>query len=66
MISIADLENLPEEIKKEVLRYVEYLLDKNRITGTRRKKWTDVTGRGATMGETASDTVVRLRREERC
>lgn len=68
MISIVELKNLPDEIKKEVLRYAEYLLEKNRITSTRRieKKWADVTGRGSALGETASDTVIRLRREERC
>jgi len=68
MLSIVELENLPEEIKKEVLLYAEYLLEKNRIAGRQRieKKWADVTERGSSMGETASDTVVRLRKEERC
>lgn len=52
MISIVELENLPEEIKKEVLHYAEYLLEKNRISGRQRieQKWTGVTGRGSTSG----------------
>lgn len=68
MISIKELENLPDEIQKEVLQYAEHLVEKRRIVGRKgkAKKWTDVRGRGATKGESASDTVIRLRREERC
>ncbi len=68
MISIKQLANLPEEIQKEVLQYAEYLLEKKQ--GVHRKdtskKWTEVRGRGSPNGESATDTVIRLRREERC
>jgi hypothetical protein len=65
MISIKELENLPEEIYIERRKYcsIEYLAEKRWIVrrkGTA-KKWTDVRSRGSTMGKSATDTVIRLR-----
>lgn len=67
MNSIDDLKNLPEPVKKELLEYADYLLakyesKKMKISG---KKWADVSTRGSSTGETAGETVIKLRREEK-
>ena len=67
MMTLNDLAKLPEDIKREVLQYAEYLAEKSRIDRTdERAQWADVSGRGASIGESAAETVARMRREERC
>ncbi len=66
MNRIEELNNLPENIKREVLDFAEYLLlkydSKNKKTEI---KWADVRGRGRSMGETAGETVIRIRGDEK-
>ncbi len=67
MTRIEELNKLPERLQREVLNYAEYLLTKyyaaQKTQGE--KKWADVRGRGRFSGETASETVIRMRGEER-
>jgi hypothetical protein len=67
MNSIDDLKNLPEPVKKELLEYADYLLARYESKGKKvpGRKWVDVSTRGTSRGETASETVLKLRREER-
>lgn len=67
MNSIDELNKLPEPVKKELLEYADILMAQyeKKAGKPSGKKWADVSGRGASKGETASDTVIRLRGEER-
>ena len=67
MNSIDELKSLPEPVKKELLEYADYLLTKyeSKVKKTTGRKWADVSSRGSSRGETASETVIKLRREER-
>jgi hypothetical protein len=67
MKNIEELQQLPEPLKREVLDYAEYLLKKYNVHGkvSDAKKWADVGSRGSSKGETGSETVIRLRSEER-
>jgi hypothetical protein len=67
MTRIEELNQLPEPLKREVLDYAEYLLTKYGMKKQEkeREKWTDVSLRGRSVGETASETVTRMRKEER-
>ncbi len=67
MNSIDELKKLPEPVKKELLEYADILMERyekksGKASG---KKWADVSCRGVSKGESASDTVIRLRGEER-
>jgi hypothetical protein len=67
MTRIEELNKLPEQLKREVLDYAEYLLGKYHADQKTQgeKKWADVRGRGRFSGETAGETVIRMRGEER-
>ncbi len=67
MKNIEELQQLPEPLKREVLDYAEYLLMKYHSgeKGNGKKKWADMTRRGPSKGETGSETVIRMRGEER-
>ena len=67
MNSLDELKNLPEPVKKELLEYADYLLAKyeSKVKKPTGNKWADVSSRGCSSGETASETVLKLRREER-
>ena len=67
MNSIDELKKLPEPVKKELLEYADILLARyeHKMTKSSGKKWADVSSRGISKGESASDTVIRLRGEER-
>lgn len=67
MNSIEELKSLPEPVKKELLEYADYLLAKyeSKKKKSTENKWADVSSRGSSRGETASETVTKLRREER-
>ena len=67
MITVKDIESLPDNIKTEVLDYAEYLLTKYGPYGQKinRTHWANVASRGRSINESASETVRRLREEER-
>lgn len=67
MKTIKELEKLPEPLKREVLDYAEYLSRKYNIDVKKqgKKKWADVSKRGSSKGETGSETVNRMRGEDR-
>lgn len=64
MSNIIKVEELPEHIKKEVLHYAEYLLNKyNREK--KERAWLKNLRRGNSKGEMASETIVKMRSEEK-
>jgi hypothetical protein len=66
MITMAELEKLPESVKREILDYAEYLAGKYR--GRKRAsagKWIPHIDRANAGGGTASGTVIKMREEER-
>ncbi len=67
MITIEKLNELPEKIKNEVLDYAEYLVSKYKTEVKKDSfiKWTDVSTRGSFTGESATETVLRNRENER-
>lgn len=67
MITLEEIKKLPEPIQKEILDYAEYLVVKHKIKSSNQKEsnWVDVSSRGRSSHEMASDTVVRMREEER-
>ncbi len=66
MIKIEELQKLPEPLQREVMDYAEYLLQKYHADNREyvRRNWADVKKRGRSSGETASETVLRIREEE--
>lgn len=67
MITIDEIKDLPDSIKNEILDYAEYLAKKYDVKQNRQqnKKWTDVSARGVSKNETASETLVKMREEEK-
>ena len=72
MLSIQDFYQLPENIQKEVLVFMSYVAEKNGVhlhedkTGRTGHKWLKKVDRPVnTSGELISDTVRRLRYEEK-
>jgi len=67
MNRIDELNKLPEPVKKELLEYADILMARyeSRLKGKSGRKWADVSKRGISRGESASDTVIRLRGEEK-
>ncbi|HPI23484.1 MAG TPA: DUF2281 domain-containing protein [Spirochaetota bacterium] len=66
MIKLEDIQRMPDEIKKEILDYAEYLIAKYQSERDGEEiRWVDVRSRGRSIGEMASDTVVKLRNEAR-
>jgi hypothetical protein len=67
MITLEDMKSLLGSIKNKVLANAEYLLKKfgnKKYKGTG-AKWADVASRGRSINETAAETVLFLREEER-
>jgi uncharacterized protein involved in type VI secretion and phage assembly len=69
MSSIQQFANLPPDIQQEVLDFMEYLAARRGITlhGTQvaQSHWLSRVNRGKANDEKVSDTVIRLRSEER-
>ncbi|MFW5709881.1 MAG: DUF2281 domain-containing protein [Bacteroidota bacterium] len=67
MKTIKDLEKIPEPLKREVLDYAEYLSKKYNVDVKQqcKKRWADVSKRGSSQGETGSETINRMRGEDR-
>lgn len=67
MITIDEIKDLPDSIKNEILEYVEYLIKKYnaRRNNKQNGKWADVSSRGYSTGESSSETLDKLRREEK-
>lgn len=67
MTRIEELNDLPESLKREILDYAEYLLLKYRMRtkDSAGGGWADVRDRGRSLGQTASETVMRMREEHR-
>lgn len=65
MSSKIKLEEIPDEIREEVIDYAEYLMEKYKKIKTIRGKWLKNVNRGRPIGEMASVTVEKTREEER-
>lgn len=66
MNSHLKIEELPDEIKKEVFDYAEYLLEKykqKKRGGNNR--WLKTVDRGTSKDEMASETIEKMRKEEK-
>lgn len=64
-----DSDQLPEPIRTEAVDYIEHLLEKHvnePFAKKRISKWADVWRRAKIEGESMSETVIRMREEERC
>ncbi len=67
MITMKKLNELPGKIKNDVLDYAEYLVSKYKA-GEKKDgpiKWADVSTRLSSVGESATDTILRNRENER-
>lgn len=67
MITLEEIKNLPDPIKNQILDYAENLVEKYkaRQKTQKTKTWVDVSARGRSIGESASETIVKLREEEK-
>ncbi len=67
MKSIKDLESLPDELKKEVIHYADFLTEKYGVTQKKDASlaWADVSDRGTVLQGTMSESVQMLREESR-
>lgn len=64
-LNFKDINTLPDEIKEEVLKYAEYLIKNYKMKRkSGRKNWLKKIERGYSQGESASETVEKIRREE--
>ena len=66
MTRIEELHDLPEPIKREILDYAEYLMNKykDEKKGRSQKKWSDISKRGKPVEKSISETVIQQRSEE--
>lgn len=60
-----DIDKLPEPIKKEVLDFADFLLTRYSEKRLNNRTWLKDIKRGVSTGESASETVQRIRGEEK-
>ena len=69
MSSIHQLAELPADVQQEVLDFMDYVIKRRGINlrdeTVPRPRWLSRVNRGASSGESISDTVAKLRSEER-
>jgi len=63
---IAEIEKLPPHVQQEVFDYVEFLVHKYQNEATPSDPWIKDIKRGKSIGESASETTVKMRGESRC
>jgi hypothetical protein len=60
---IAEIEKLPPHVQQEVFDYIEFLINKYNDEKTNPELWIKNIKRGKSIGESASETNVKLRGE---
>lgn len=59
------IDELPDQIKREVFNYAEYLMKKNKKSAKIKKRWIKKINRGSSVGEMASETIEKMRKENK-
>ncbi len=60
---ITEIEKLPPHVQQEVFDYIEFLINKYNEKNTNPEMWIKDIKRGKSIGESSSETTVKLRGE---